>query len=233
MEFKTQRYSTRVDVLSFSDTCGATTDLAHPDREMVASKVEAKHSGPLGALLGDTVSHVTCHLKRVTDRASVLYRPTSALQLLQMTWRNFPENASPMARELVLHVSSDVEEENWTMLVCEAVMDACASSKMFLVESSETHSSGSAEDVERKTLTAPGDPIHTWGGFAEEGRSPQSGNSMTLFLGNCIGDHANGRLFQPAWPPSSSPLRVVEGSHEIANRRQDSPTNHDNLIPRT
>lgn len=150
LEFKTQRYSTRVDAFSFSDTSGAMTDLAHPDREMAASKVEAKHSGTLGALLGDTVSHVTCHLNRVTDRASVLYRPTSVLQLLQKTWRNFPENPSPMARELALHAVPNVEEENWTVSVSEKTsVQSIRFREMCLVRSSEIHGSGNMEETKR------------------------------------------------------------------------------------
>lgn len=86
-------------------------DLAYPDREMVVSKVEAKHSGALGVLLGATVSQETCHLNRVTESADWLYRPTSELHPLHRICTCFLGSSSPMAWALVLNVAL-VEGEN-------------------------------------------------------------------------------------------------------------------------
>lgn len=101
------------DSWPLSDACGDTSDLAHPEREMFATREAARHSGPLGALLvGTDVLQVTCHLNRVTDPILILNKPISAVQLLQKICKNFGGVASAAASELQFAACAGVDMEN-------------------------------------------------------------------------------------------------------------------------
>ena len=112
LEFRIQRWRNGAEASWCSEACGVMTDFAQPDRDSVESKVDARHSGALGALVGEVVSHVTCHLNSVTPAARMLYNPTSPLHLPQKTCRNLPANAWSMASALAFSLAPDTDVEN-------------------------------------------------------------------------------------------------------------------------
>jgi hypothetical protein len=117
LALSTQRFRDRgcsdlVPSAVVSNVCDATTDLDEPDREIVAIRVAARHSELLGALLGEAVSQVTCHLNRAIDDARALYSPISEAQALQVIRRGSTGSAPSMASLLVSKVDSELGREN-------------------------------------------------------------------------------------------------------------------------
>ncbi|OWT43459.1 hypothetical protein VFPPC_17392 [Pochonia chlamydosporia 170] len=110
----THKYKGSRCACSAAEACGDITDFEHPDLEIFATRVAARHSGPLGALLvGTIVIHVTCHLNRVIEPILELNNPISAVHLPQNMCRNFGGMESATASELLLVALSRVVIENW------------------------------------------------------------------------------------------------------------------------